>query len=360
MFQVKVSSAETGKPIAAALVEMTTHNPEDVTKIRDVTRKTASDGLVQDSRFIQEEIKITASANGFDQFTEMINFTCAGDKCVNCVWFEQIELNKAEPNETTCTDASFKIKFTDSVSKEPIYGAIFNLYRLPLHCPLPEEEVPVPSSGSSASTGSAPASSAPVVPPTSAPTVPPPTPSPTSAPAFLDRVISLFSGLKGEVKRQDTPVQGRFRYVQERSISLPDCNMTQVGVNLTTNQDGEVKLTVESSAHFLVREVRHEYYLAPFPSPTGQLNCSVAECSSCSLDMKVNLTLPSCNTATLNVHVRANNTDEAIVGASVDVFLAGEKFNTDPLTTDENGRVELEVLDKGTYRSPHSHLSCQS
>ena len=165
MLQVKVSSAETGKPIAAALVEMTTHNPEDVTKIRDVTRKTASDGLVQDSRFIQEEIKITASANGFDQFTEMINFTCAGDKCVNCVWFEQIELNKAEPNETTCTDASFKIKFTDSVSKEPIYGAIFNLYRLPLHCPLPEEEVPVHSSASSASTGSARVSSAPVVPP---------------------------------------------------------------------------------------------------------------------------------------------------------------------------------------------------
>ena len=114
--------------------------------------------------------------------------------------------------------------------------------------------------------------------------------------------------------------------------------------------DGEVKLTVESSAYFFVREVRHAYYPAPFPSPTGSLNCSVAECSSCSLHMKANLTLPSCNTATLNVHVRENSTDEAIVGANVDVFLAGKKFNTDPLTTDENGRVELKVLDKGTYR----------
>ena len=322
---------------------MTTHNPVDVTKIRDVTRKTASDGLVQDSRFIQEDIKITASATGFDAFSKMINFTCEGDKCVNCVWFEQIELNKAEPNETTCTDASFKIKFTDSVSEEPIYGATFDLFRLPLHCPLPEEAVPT-SSPAAAPT------SAPDTPPSSAHTVPPtsfPTATPTS---LLDRMISLISGLTGEDKRQSTPVQGRFRYVEERSVSLPDCNMTQVGDDLTTNRDGEVKLTVESSAHFLVREVRHAYYLAPFPSPTGSLNCSVAECSSCSLHMKANLTLPSCTTATLNVHVRENNTDEAIVGANVDVFLAGNKFNTETLTTDENGRVELEVLDKGTYR----------
>ena len=99
-----MSSAETGKPIAGALVKMTTHNPIEVTKIRDVTRKTASDGLVQDSRFIEENIMITASSTGFDEFTKMINFTCEGDKCTNCVWFEQIELNKAEPNETTCTD----------------------------------------------------------------------------------------------------------------------------------------------------------------------------------------------------------------------------------------------------------------
>ena len=345
-----MSSAETGKPIANSLVKMTTHNPIEVTKIRDVTRKTASDGLVQDSRFIQEDIKITASAAGFDTFTKMINFTCEEDKCVNCVWFEQIELNKAEPNETTCTDASFKIKFTDSVSGKPIYGATFDIYRLPLHCPVPEEEVPT-SSPAAAPT------SAPVARPTSAPTDPP-TSTPTVAPvSFLDRMISLFSPLKRDDKMQNAPTQGpairpafgRFRYVLDRSTSL-SCNMTQVGDDLTTNEDGEVKLTVESSAYFLVRNMSHAYYLPPSPSPVGSLNCSVLECSSCSLHMKANLTLPSCTTAALNVHVRENNTDEAIVGANVDVFLAGKKFNTDLLTTDENGRVELKVLDKGTYR----------
>ena len=229
-----MSSAETGKPIAGALVKMTTHNPVDVTKIRDVTRKTASDGLAQDSRFIQEDIKITASAAGFDEFSKMINFTCEGDKCVNCVWFEQLELNKAEPNETTCTDASFKIKFTDSVSREPIYGATFDLYRLPLHCPLPEEEAPTSSPAVAAT-------SAPVAPETSAPTDLP-TSSPTAAPASVfDRMISLISGLKIEDKRENTPVQGRFRYVEERSVSLPDCNMTRVGEDLTTNT-GNLKL----------------------------------------------------------------------------------------------------------------------
>ena len=66
--------------------------------------------------------------------------------------------------------------------------------------------------------------------------------------------------------------------------------------------------------------------------------------------MTTNMTLPSCDTATLIATVRENNTDVAIAGASVDIFLAGEKFNAEPHTTDENGRVELEVRDKGTYR----------
>ena len=223
-----MSSAATGKPIAGALVKMITHNPVDMTKIRDIKRKTASDGLVQDSRFIQEDIMITASAAGFDEFSKMINFTCEEDKCVNCVWFEQIELNEAEPIETTCTDASFKIKFTDSVSREPIYGATFDLYRLPLHCPLPEEEVPTSSPAAAAT-------SAPVAPETSAPTDSP-TSSPTAAPnTIFDRLISLISGIKGEDRRESTPVQGSFRYVEERSVSPPDCNMTRVGEDLTTN-----------------------------------------------------------------------------------------------------------------------------
>ena len=228
-----MSSSETGKPIAGALVKMVTHNPVEVTRVRDVTRKTASDGLVQDSRFIQEEIKITASANGFDEFTKMINFTCAGDKCVNCVWLEQIELNKAEPNETTCTDANFKIKFADSVSREPIYGATFDLYRLPMHCPLPEEEVPTSSPADVSAT------SAPVVPPTSAPTDSPTTTTPKET--IFDRMISLISGAKGKGKgkMRNKEKLSRFRFVEERS--LPDCNLTQVGEDLTTNQDGEVE-----------------------------------------------------------------------------------------------------------------------
>ena len=100
----------------------------------------------------------------------------------------------------------------------------------------------------------------------------------------------------------------------------------------------------------LLRDVRHAYYIPPLPSPTGDLNCSVLSCDSCSLHMTTNMTLPSCDTATLIATVRENNTDVAIAGASVDIFLAGEKFNAEPLTTDENGRVELEVRDKGTYR----------
>ena len=222
-----MSSAETGKPIANSLVKMTTHNPIEVTKIRDVTRKTASDGLVQDSRFIQEDIKITASAAGFDTFTKMINFTCEEDKCVNCVWFEQIELNKAEPNETTCTDASFKIKFTDSVSKEPIYGAIFDLYRLPLDCPLPEEEVatstlaatptPIPASPSAPTTVSAQSTS-------SVPS------APGAGSGFFDRMLSLFGGLQ-ENRRENTLIPSRFRFAEERSVfTTLNCNMTQVGL----------------------------------------------------------------------------------------------------------------------------------
>ena len=39
------------------------------------------------------------------------------------------------------------------------------------------------------------------------------------------------------------PAFGRFRYVLDRSTSL-SCNMTQVGDDLTTNEDGEVKLTI--------------------------------------------------------------------------------------------------------------------
>ena len=222
-----MSSAETGKPIAGALVKMTTHNPVEVTKIRDVTRKTASDGLVQDSRFIEENIMITASSTGFDEFTKMINFTCEGDKCTNCVWFEQIELNKAEPNETTCTDASFKIKFTDSVSKEPIYGAIFDLYRLPLDCPLPEEEVatstlaatptPIPASPSAPTTATAQSTS----------TVPS---APGTGSGFFDRMLSLFGGLQ-ENRRENTLIPSRFRFAEERSVfTTLNCNMTQVGL----------------------------------------------------------------------------------------------------------------------------------
>ena len=214
-----MSSAETGKPIAGALVKMTTHNPVEVTKIRDVTRKTASDGLVQDSRFIEENIMITASSTGFDEFTKMINFTCEGDKCTNCVWFEQIELNKAEPNETTCTDASFKIKFTDSVSKEPIYGAIFDLYRLPLDCPLPEEEVatptPIPASPSATATAQS-TSSVPSAPGTGS--------------GFFDRILSLFGGLQ-ENRRENMMIPSRFRFAEERSVfTTLNCNMTQVGL----------------------------------------------------------------------------------------------------------------------------------
>ena len=222
-----MSSAETGKPIAGALVNMTTHTPVEVTKIRDVTRKTASDGLVQDSRFIEENIMITASSTGFDEFTKMINFTCEGDKCTNCVWFEQIELNKAEPNETTCTDASFKIKFTDSVSKEPIYGAIFDLYRLPLDCPLPEEEVatstlaatptPTPASPSAPTTATAQSTS-------SVPS------APGAGSGFFDRILSLFGGLQ-ENRRENMMIPSRFRFAEERSVfTTLNCNMTQVGL----------------------------------------------------------------------------------------------------------------------------------
>jgi hypothetical protein len=123
-----------------------------------------------------------------------------------------------------------------------------------------------------------------------------------------------------------------------------------VATDLVTDSHGAAAFLVESSAHYLVRSVRHAFYQPPVLALVANLNCSLDACDTCNLTMAVGLTLPSCTTANLHVHVWANGTDEAMVGAMVDIFLLDEKLNSEPLVTGDDGEVELQVPDKGTFR----------
>ena len=132
--------------------------------------------------------------------------------------------------------------------------------------------------------------------------------------------------------------------------SAIECNMTMVAESLVTDSNGKATFTVESGFQYLVQNILHATYPPPDIVPAKELTCSVDACSSCSLHMDANLTLPSCEKAKMHILVRDNTTEKGIAGGKVDVYLAGDLVNTETLVTDANGEVELEVDDLGNYR----------
>ena len=61
------------------------------------------------------------------------------------------------------------------------------------------------------------------------------------------------------------------------------------------------------------------------------------------------MTRPSCDNATLHIHVRNNDTDDAIYNATVDIFSGGNKINTESLYSNTMGEVLYKVEDNGEY-----------
>ena len=379
--KVRVRSDKTGHGIPGVQVTMQTENPVPIAKFKSTIKTTGSDGRVEDVRFPREEIKITSQVDGFDTFVQVV------DLFTSCFLEVEVSLSPVMPN-TTCTNVPAKFKFVDSVSQKTIPQVMFDVYKLPMGCPAPKEDTPLttvtlPQGGTSpvqrpagstqaaATTTESMQSNEVLQSTTNYPAAPTyilqsstsnNLDTTTSSPGLLERIFSRFKKPThtDRLERSDsstttTTASGLEGLLPPDSRQLntttdtTDCAMTLVAENLVTDTNSALA-AVTAPGQYLIRNVRHPSYPAPAVSPLTKLDCSLAACQDCKLRMYVNLTLPSCTTAKLHIHVRTKETDEPVVGAKVDVFLGSAKRNSKPLVTDTNGEVELEVPDKGTYK----------
>ena len=116
---VEVMEEETRRPIGGAIVTISTEHPETLSIIRSVTLETRVTGLVEDQRFIQEEIRINVQADRFGSQSRQLMFTCERGGCLNCVWTETFLLEKLPSNQTLCPNVGAHVLFLDETTREP-------------------------------------------------------------------------------------------------------------------------------------------------------------------------------------------------------------------------------------------------
>jgi hypothetical protein len=152
-------------------------------------------------------------------------------------------------------------------------------------------------------------------------------------------------GMNGEIKVVDEltkdPVVGAIINVVENE------NITVVTV-AETNYQGIVTIPLTTNGNYTINITKDGY------EPTMVENVE----ENCTLSVVAELSKPVCHTEnvtiTFNVHIRENVTDDGIEGASVDIFVIGQSsplpINSQPLITDVNGKVALNISNEGTYK----------
>ena len=318
---VKVMEEGSRMPIGGAIVTITTEHPETLSVIRSVTLETRVTGLVEDKRFVKEELRISVKAFGFGTQSRQLKFTCEDGGCLDCVWTEIFLLARNQQNQTLCPDVEAVALFLDNTTQEPVPFVVFDVFKFPILCPQPGSNLSSTGNQTEAETETEPTTS-PVLPPT---TLPPP--------VFIVTQPSDETSLLDVTSRKlDTQL---------------DCTPLLTSSGLRASQKGEAKFPVQSPASYLVVARPHPGYPTP-PTTSAHLNCST-DCSNCQLQLVVNLVKPACDVAVLAIHVRGRESDEHVSDAKVIVFLGQVKFTEEPLTTDNKGEVKLEVVDRATY-----------
>ena len=317
---VEVMEEETRRPIGGAIVTISTEHPETLSIIRSVTLETRVTGLVEDQRFIQEEIRINVQADRFGSQSRQLMFTCERGGCLNCVWTETFLLGRLPSNQTLCPNVGAHVLFLDETTEEPVPFVVFDVFEMPISCPLPNANLTATTNQTDDKTK-----------PTTTTTASPAITTPPTPVFILDQLTndtSLFD-------------------LRSRSLKTQNCTPLLTSSGLRGSQKGSAKFSVKSPASYLlVPHPRPDY---PNSKPkAGRFNCSLA-CEDCRLQLSIQLVKPSCPNAVLNIHVRGKEEDKPLAGASVIVYLGDTRFTEEPLITNNRGEVSLEVKDRAKY-----------
>ena len=162
---VKVMEEGGRMPIGGAIVTITTEHPETLSVIRSVTLETRVTGLVEDQRFVSEELRMTVQAFGFQTQSRQVKFTCEDGGCLDCVWTEIFFLSRIPQNQTLCPDVEAVVLFLDNTTREPVPFVVFDVFKFPLLCPLPSSNLSSTGNQFEVETETSPAKAAATLPP---------------------------------------------------------------------------------------------------------------------------------------------------------------------------------------------------
>ena len=131
--KIHVQDRETKLPIADATLNLTNHRNADSSKVKLVIRHTGINGVVENLKFPEENVKVTATADGYESWTEEFNFTCKTGGCNNCEMIKIITLPRL-PNDTYCEDVKGSVRIFDAVTNQSLEHVIIDVFKIPLEC----------------------------------------------------------------------------------------------------------------------------------------------------------------------------------------------------------------------------------
>ena len=288
--RVLVLNKTTRQGVEAAKVTIVTQNPLGVTIIRSVTLVTLTDGVVEDQRFLNEEVQVSVRAKGWLGKTKQLRVACEDGDCSDCVFEVMMDMTKLAPNTTFCPDIEANIMFLDSVTTQVLPHVSFDVFLLPLTCNIHIQNITQHVS--------------------------------TNSDSFTTTQIENTTG----------------------------CNTILIGQNFRSSVKGQSHFKVVSSGRYLVTNIGHPTHLPALPGVVEEVDCGVpAMCHHCRLAMALNLTRPACSSAVMHIHVRDQEEDKPVVGAHVEVFLEDTIQNVGTVMTSKSGSARLEVADQTTY-----------
>ena len=354
----------TSQPIVDATLNITNYKETDLEKVKIVTRYTGENGIVKNIKFAEDHVRVTATAEGYESWTAEFEFTCKNGGCNECEMVKIIKLPKLEEEEY-CEDVEGSIKITDSANDESLSNVTIDVYKIPLECPLPDQDsllhhthhsttthsttTQSTTSQSTTTQSTTTQSSTTQSTTTQSTTTESTTTQSTSTESTTTQRSALREAYIWDLRNNTSPAPTYLTALNRDLVptTLPNCTMVKVVENERTDHDGVAVFPVESNGHYIVKNIRHGKYITT--ATTGTVNCSKEECDTCQLEMDVNMTKPGCDNATLHIHVRNNATDDGIHNATVTIFSDDKQINTEELYSDSLGKVVYHVKDNGEY-----------